>query len=134
LQGEACARRPDRMLWGSSLLVLFCLLGLLRFRLETKPQALWVGPGSVAAQDKAAYDASFGPFYRIAQLILVTEPNESSGGARPPVVSGANIELLFEMQQRVDKLSGARLWSPLYVVCTLPLATGGTFTTSRGVE
>ena len=31
-------------------------LGLLRFRVETDPQRLWVGPTSQAAQEKAAYE------------------------------------------------------------------------------
>ena len=31
-------------------------LGLLRFRVETDPQRLWVGPTSQAAREKAAYE------------------------------------------------------------------------------
>jgi Niemann-Pick C1 protein len=38
------------------LLVLACSLGLLRFRVETDPQRLWVGQGSQAATEKAAYE------------------------------------------------------------------------------
>ena len=34
------------------------VLGLLRFRVETNPQRLWVGPSSQAAQEKATYEVS----------------------------------------------------------------------------
>lgn len=43
-------------------------------RIETDPQALWVRPGSRAAQERASYDTSFGPFYRIEQLLIRTKP------------------------------------------------------------
>ena len=36
--------------------------------METDPQLLWVGPSSEAARDRAAYEAAFGPFYRITQV------------------------------------------------------------------
>ena len=51
---------------------------LLSIRVETDPQRLWVGPASRAAQEKAAYEASFGPFYRITQIILSTTPDSIS--------------------------------------------------------
>ncbi len=37
-------------------LVLLCCAGWARFRVETDPQRLWVGPGSQAAREKAAYE------------------------------------------------------------------------------
>jgi hypothetical protein len=45
-QGEFCARKPLHVIGAGALLVGLCLLGLLRFRLETDPLKLWVGPGS----------------------------------------------------------------------------------------
>jgi Niemann-Pick C1 protein len=69
-----------------------------------------VGPGSRAARDKAAYEASFGPFYRVSQLILSTtaESNGSyvSTSGMPGIVTDDNIRLLFDMQDKVDVLSG----------------------------
>ena len=48
--------------------------------------------------------ASFGAFYRIEQLILTTLPPDGAAGAgqpeRPPIVTDANIRLLFDMQAR----------------------------------
>lgn len=50
----------------------------LRFRVETAPERLWVGPGSTAARDAAAFETAFGPFYRVTQLILTTTPDSIS--------------------------------------------------------
>lgn len=110
LQGEFCARRPLHVIAGGAILIAFCLLGLIRFKLETSPQRLWVGPGSRAAQDKARYEASFGPFYRVSQLIVSTTPETpstySSTTGLPAIVSDENIQLLWDMQAKVDSITG----------------------------
>jgi Niemann-Pick C1 protein len=62
---------------------------------ETDPRQLWVGPSSEAARDQAAYERSFGPFYRITQLILSSPP----GGG--PVLTQGNLLALFDMQEQV---------------------------------
>jgi hypothetical protein len=54
--------------------------------------------------------ASFGPFYRIEQLILSTQPRPAGRGhithadpeELPPIVTDANIRLLFAMQAQVS--------------------------------
>ena len=46
--------------------------------METDPQRLWVGPTSRAAEEKEAYERSFGPFYRVEQLIVTTTPHSLS--------------------------------------------------------
>ena len=56
LQGERCARHPWRVLGCALLVILLCCVGWARFRVETDPQRLWVGPGSQAAREKAAYE------------------------------------------------------------------------------
>jgi Niemann-Pick C1 protein len=72
-----------------------------------------VGPGSRAARDKAAFEASFGPFYRVAQLIISTTPDSASNytasSGLPAIVSDANIRLLFDMQYMVDSLTGVMM-------------------------
>jgi Niemann-Pick C1 protein len=83
--------------------VLLAAAGVLRLQVVTEPAKLWVGPGSQAAAERDAYEAAFGPFYRISQLILSTSLNES--GRFPPIVSDANIRALFAMQAEVDALS-----------------------------
>ena len=40
----------------AALIMAVFALGLLRFRVETDPQRLWVGPSSRAAKEKAAYE------------------------------------------------------------------------------
>eukprot|EP00879_Flechtneria_rotunda_P032935 GHRR01036419.1.p1 GENE.GHRR01036419.1~~GHRR01036419.1.p1 ORF type:complete len:106 (-),score=25.19 GHRR01036419.1:250-567(-) len=96
-------------------LIGFCLLGLTRFQLETNPEHLWVGPSSRAAQDKANYEASFGPFYRVSQLILSTtlqsQSKYISTSGLPAIVTDDNILLLFQMQAKVDALRGEQLVS-----------------------
>lgn len=97
-----------------AILIAFCLFGLIRFKLETSPERLWVGPASRAAQDKANYEASFGPFYRVSQLILSTtaetESKYISTTGLPAIVSDENIQILWEMQAKVDALTGG-CWS-----------------------
>ncbi|KAK9823955.1 hypothetical protein WJX72_006638 [[Myrmecia] bisecta] len=108
-QGRVCAEQPWQVLLLCLLLVGLCALGLLRFRVETNPQKLWVGPGSQAAQEKQMYEASFGPFYRIEQLIVSTRTDTPaaylSPSGLPSIVSDANIKLMFAMQAAVDGLS-----------------------------
>ncbi|KAL4426962.1 hypothetical protein ABPG77_009523, partial [Micractinium sp. CCAP 211/92] len=106
--GRGCASRPWRVLAASLLLVGACIAGLGRFSVMTDPAELWVGPGSQAAQEKAAYEAAFGPFYRITQLILTTTPAANSTtttpSGLPAIVTDAHIKLLFDMQAEIDAL------------------------------
>lgn len=73
-------------------------------------QALWVGPGSRAAHDKASFESSFGPFYRVTQIIIHTTPQSTSDFTSttglPAIVTDAHIRLLFDMQYLVDSLKG----------------------------
>jgi Niemann-Pick C1 protein len=114
-QGELVARYPLHVIGIGLLVIGFCILGLVRFKLETEPQKLWVGPTSRAAQDKAAYEASFGPFYRVAQLIVSTTPASVSKyqapSGLPAVVTDANLQLMFAMQAEVDAIVGEGCWA-----------------------
>ena len=47
--------------------------------------------------------AAFGPFYRIEQLIISTQSGDSSN-ASDPILTDANIKLLFNIQAEVDAL------------------------------
>ncbi|KAF8057679.1 NPC1 [Scenedesmus sp. PABB004] len=139
--GRVLRAPPRRVIGAGALLVALCLVGLVRFRLETSPQALWVGPGSEAARHRAAYEASFGPFYRVAQLILATTPaaasNFTSQSGLPGIVTPGNIALLFDMQARVDALAaayagadGAPASARLTDVCFKPFVGGACATQS----
>lgn len=124
--GALCAHKPWRTLAVCGVCLLLCMLGLVRLRLVTDPAQLWVGPGSQAAQEKAAYEQAFGPFYRVSQLILVTTPAANSSHTTPSglpgIVTDDHIKLLFDIQAEVDALQGATAAAPrLGDVCFKPL-------------
>eukprot|EP00887_Chlorella_sp_A99_P002624 scaffold6.g2624.t1 len=108
-QGRWCAAHPWRTLGVALALVAFAGAGLARLRVMTSPEELWVGPGSQAAQEKAAYEAAFGPFYRITQLVVTTTPRAAADyvtpSGLPAVVSDVHIRLLFDMQAEIDSLT-----------------------------
>ncbi len=65
-QGVKAAERPWRTIGVAAVVMAILALGLLRFRVETDPQRLWVGPTSQAAQEKAAYEVF--PFFLLQYL------------------------------------------------------------------
>ena len=73
--------------------------------------------------------ATFGPFYRIEQLILSTTPAAQapyqSPSGMPAILTDANIRLLFQMQRAVDALAapiaGSNASATLQQVCYKPL-------------
>ncbi|TYI42794.1 hypothetical protein ES332_A01G123600v1 [Gossypium tomentosum] len=95
------ARHPTLVLSLSVGMVLVLCLGLVRFKVETRPEKLWVGPGSKAAEEKRFFDSNLAPFYRIEQLILATIP-DALNGKSPSIVTEENIKLLFEIQKKID--------------------------------
>ncbi|CAL1355342.1 unnamed protein product [Linum trigynum] len=122
IYGTWVARNPVLMLIVSVAAVLLLCLGLIRFKVETRPEKLWVGPGSKAAEEKRFFDSHLQPFYRIEQLIIATVPNSREGKA-PSILTENNIKLLFDMQKKVDGIrsnySGAIV--SLTDICLKPL-------------
>ncbi|CAL0307290.1 unnamed protein product [Lupinus luteus] len=120
--GRWAARRPTVVLFSSLAIVLLLCLGLLRFKVETRPEKLWVGPGSKAAEEKVFFDSHLAPFYRIEQLIIATIP-ESEHGKPPSIITDENIELLFEIQEKVDGIRAnySSLLVSLSDICLKPL-------------
>ncbi|GAB4828432.1 NPC intracellular cholesterol transporter 1 [Ancistrocladus abbreviatus] len=101
--GMWVAKRPSLVLFSSLAIVLVLCLGLIRFKVETRPEKLWVGPGSRAAKEKQFFDSHLAPFYRIEQLIIATMPDEVDGKS-PRILTEENIKLLFQIQQKVDAI------------------------------
>ncbi|KAF9676396.1 hypothetical protein SADUNF_Sadunf09G0134200 [Salix dunnii] len=99
--GKWVARNPTLVLCSSVAVVLVLCIGLICFKVETRPEKLWVGPGSKAAEEKHFFDSHLAPFYRIEQLILATVP-DSKDDKRHSIVTDENIQLLFEIQKKVD--------------------------------
>ncbi|XP_020240541.1 NPC intracellular cholesterol transporter 1 isoform X2 [Cajanus cajan] len=120
--GRWAARKPTVVLCLSLAIVVLLSLGLLRFEVETRPEKLWVGPGSKAAEEKDFFDSHLAPFYRIEQLIIATIP-ESKHGKPPSIITEENIELLFEIQEKVDGIRAnySGLLVSLSDICLKPL-------------
>ncbi|XP_061372781.1 uncharacterized protein LOC133315219 [Gastrolobium bilobum] len=120
--GSYVARNPIMVLASSLAIVLLLCLGLIRFKVETRPEKLWVGPGSKAAQEKQFFDSHLAPFYRIEQLILATVPDQVNGTS-PRIVSEDNIRFLFEIQKKVDTIRAnySGLMVSLQDICMKPL-------------
>jgi len=90
--GRKVTMAPGWTIFTCMALTTFCMLGLIGMRIETDPIKLWVPETSRAAQDKVSYDAEFGPFYRIEQIILSTKPGVD--GARPSILSMESMKLV----------------------------------------
>ncbi|KAK6277826.1 hypothetical protein POUND7_018149 [Theobroma cacao] len=101
--GRWVARNPTLVLSLSVGMVLLLCLGLIHFKVETRPEKLWVGPGSKAAEEKRFFDSHLAPFYRIEQLILATIP-DALHDKSPSIVTEENIKLLFEIQKKIDAI------------------------------
>ncbi|CAA6655866.1 unnamed protein product [Spirodela intermedia] len=120
--GTWVARNPTVVLCSSLAIPLLLCLGLIRFRVETRPEKLWVGPGSKAAMEKEYFDSHLAPFYRIEQLILTTIP-KSEHSKQPGIVTEENIQLLFKIQKKVDGLRANYSGSTVSLtdICLKPL-------------
>ncbi|CAN6688278.1 unnamed protein product [Malus baccata var. baccata] len=99
--GSWVSRNPSLVLFSSVAIVVILCVGLVRFKVETRPEKLWVGPGSKAAEEKQYFDSHLAPFYRIEQLIIATVPDPKDGKS-PSIVTDDNIQLLFDIQNKVD--------------------------------
>ncbi|KAG8369281.1 hypothetical protein BUALT_Bualt15G0135100 [Buddleja alternifolia] len=120
--GTWVARKPILVFCLSVAIVLVLCIGLIRFKVETSPEKLWVAKGSRAAEEKQFFDNHIAPFYRIQQLVIATIP-ESKGGKAPPIVSESNIKLLFDIQKKVDamRVNYAGKMVSLTDICLKPL-------------
>lgn len=120
--GAFVSRKPKLVLCISLCLPLLLCIGLFRFKVETRPEKLWVGPGSKAAEEKKYFDEHLAPFYRIEQLILATVP-VSKDEKPPTIVTDKNMKLLFELQKKIDGLKANYSGSMVSLtdICLKPL-------------
>ncbi|QDZ19863.1 SSD domain-containing protein [Chloropicon primus] len=100
-QGVWIATYPIRTLLITMIFVALCLLGLLRFQVETNPENLWVPAGSSTKLEQDFFNKAFGKFYRIEQLIITK--NDSSSNSS--IVTEDNIRMMFEMQDIINDIS-----------------------------
>ncbi|KAK8098605.1 patched sphingolipid transporter [Apiospora kogelbergensis] len=98
-------------------IVILLSVGWVKFELEREPARLWVSPTSAAAQEKAFFDESFGPFYRVDKAFLVNDTNESGTG---PVLSADVIQWWMGVEKRAKQLKGTSFGVTLQDVCFNP--------------
>ncbi|KAI8533267.1 hypothetical protein RHMOL_Rhmol11G0284500 [Rhododendron molle] len=120
--GTWVARHPCLVLCSSLVVVLILCLGLIRFEVETRPEKLWVGHGSRAAEEKHFFDSHLAPFYRIEQLIIATTPDLDHGKSSS-IVTENNIQLLFDIQEKVNGIRANYSGTPVSLtdICLKPL-------------
>ncbi|RDW85641.1 multidrug efflux transporter AcrB transmembrane-containing protein [Coleophoma crateriformis] len=118
--GYKSAKYPGITIGSSILLVALLSLGWMNFEIERDPARLWVSPTSAAAQEKAFFDDSFGPFYRAEQVFLVNDINPEGPA---PVLSYETLEWWFTVEERVSSLTGNKTGATLDDVCFKPTGT-----------
>ncbi|CAF4106049.1 unnamed protein product, partial [Rotaria sp. Silwood2] len=69
--GRFCAYNPRYTIIPVLTIIFVLCFGSRYYTVNTDPVDLWVASNSRARQEKAYFDEKFGPFYRIAHLILV---------------------------------------------------------------
>jgi Niemann-Pick C1 protein len=70
VQGEWIAQNALAVLAVALIIAVVLCLGLLWLTVETRPEKLWVAPGSQAAGEKEFFDTHLAPFYRIEQVFF----------------------------------------------------------------
>ncbi|KAM3388798.1 hypothetical protein ACQJBY_011126 [Aegilops geniculata] len=121
--GVFVTRHPLLVLCASLLVPILLCIGLIRFKVETRPEKLWVSPGSQTAYEKQYFDSHLAPFYRIEQLVLAT--SASGQLEAPTIVNDNNFKLLFQIQKKIDDLRANYSGSTVSLadICLKPLST-----------
>jgi hypothetical protein len=70
VQGEWIAQNALAVLAVALIIAVVLCLGLFLLTVETRPEKLWVAPGSQAAEEKEFFDTHLAPFYRIEQVFF----------------------------------------------------------------
>uniref|UniRef100_A0A0E0PCP2 SSD domain-containing protein n=1 Tax=Oryza rufipogon TaxID=4529 RepID=A0A0E0PCP2_ORYRU len=121
--GTFVAKHPLLVLFVSLLVPTLLCIGLIRFKVEIRPEKLWVSSGSRAADEKQYFDSHLAPFYRIEQLVLAT--SAFGGSEAPTIVNDNNMKLLFQIQKKIDDLRANYSGSTVSLadICLKPLGT-----------
>ena len=132
-QGVWIATNPFTTLLLTLLFVGLCLLGLLRFEVETNPENLWVPSGSTTKAEQDFFNKAFGKFYRIEQLILSRNDTSSNSS----IVDDDTIRLMFDMQDIVGNISvpvGEGQNATLDDICFKPFGPSGNCATQSVLQ
>ncbi len=114
--GHFAARFPGITIGSTIVVALALSLGWTRFSVERDPARLWVSPTSAAAEDKAFFDANFGPFYRTEKIFLVNDV----GGDVGPVLSYDTLRWWMDVEKSIRRLKGPEQGVTLDDVCFKP--------------
>lgn len=127
--GRLCSRAPARVALAALLCSLVLCLGLLRMRVQTEPQELWVPPTSTAAREQARFNALFHPFFRVQQLIFHAANGSADLVQRAPLLQLAEVEAAIRSASVPSaRVAGATL--TLDAFCYRPIRGKGCLVTS----
>ncbi|KAJ9132173.1 Niemann-Pick type C-related protein 1 [Pleurostoma richardsiae] len=115
--GHWAARFPGITVFSSLLFVAILSVGWIKFDIEKDPARLWVSPTSAAAQEKAFFDESFGPFYRAEKIFLV---NDLEPSGPKPVLSYDTLIWWMGVEKSIRQLKGPKFGQTLDDVCLKP--------------
>lgn len=96
--GKFIARNPAIVILSSLLFITMCSAWIYKLEIITKPESLWVPPGSLTSSDKSYFDKQFGPFYRIEQVIIRNTSNT-------PILLKQNLLDLYEVYENLTTMN-----------------------------
>ena len=119
--GGFCARYPAFTIGTNIVIVILLSLGCLNFQVERDPVRLWVSPTSAAAEEKAFFDESFGPFFRAEQVFIV---NDTTSAGPSPVLSYDTLKWWFDIEAEIYRMMSEEHGLTLDDVCFNPTGQG----------
>lgn len=96
--GSFCAHFPGISIGGSLSIVILLSLGLFRLNLETDPVKLWVSPEDQEYKNQQYFEANFGEWFRIEQVIV-------SSKLENPVLNWDVVKWWFEKESQLENLN-----------------------------
>jgi Niemann-Pick C1 protein len=100
--GKLVARRPLLVLLGAIVVAGACSAWIYMIKIETHPERLWVPPNSMTATAKKFFDETFGPFYRIEQLIITMK--DMPEGANDSIIDLINLPEVLALQLNLTNM------------------------------
>ncbi|XP_062836513.1 NPC intracellular cholesterol transporter 1 [Anolis carolinensis] len=131
--GAFCVRNPRPVILFSLVVVVMCCSGLMFMKLTTNPIDLWSAPSSQARKEKEYFDAHFGPFFRVEQLII--QAPHTKPGIYSPYPSGDDVPFgppltkdilhqVLDLQDAVENITASYNNETIMLkdVCLIPLS------------
>uniref|UniRef100_A0A0R3W6D3 SSD domain-containing protein n=1 Tax=Taenia asiatica TaxID=60517 RepID=A0A0R3W6D3_TAEAS len=104
--GLLISHYPVATLFFSAIFVAILCCGLMMFTVTTNPVDLWSDPGSRARVEKNYFDAHFGPFHRVEQLVLrPLDLTPVKNGTIGPAFRRDFLELVLDLQLQISNIT-----------------------------